>query len=292
MKTPAAVTSGLLAVALVAPGCRPNRPSFPVNAVASTVSTDGVPISYSDTRRGDATIVFVHGWSCDRSYWNNQISYFAQRYRVVAIDLAGHGQSGSGRTDWTIHRFADDVVAAIRSAGATQVIIVGHSLGGPVAVEAALKLQRETVAVVGIDTFFDRWTSSGFGALVAGLRADFVGATAAFVRSAMFTPRSDTALVRRTADAMARARPEIGIPALESIVPWAKDRAPQAFASLRVPLGVLQSAAAGHTQLQRASASMRAFESRVMPGVGHFPMLEDGPRFNVLLDSLIRRLHR
>jgi pimeloyl-ACP methyl ester carboxylesterase len=273
---------------MVAAGApRPERLS---SAVTHAQSTDGVSIAYTDTRRGDATIVFIHGWSCDQSYWSDQISYFAKTHRVIAVDLAGHGQSGTERTDWTVDRFADDVVSVVRAAGATRVILVGHSLGGPVAVEAALKLEREVAAVVGIDTFFDSWTGRGLSNVLTSMRADFVGATTSFVRTYMFTPRSDTALARRTADAMARARPEVGVPALASLVPWATNRAPDAFAALRVPLGVLQSSAAGHTQLQRSVESLQVFESRIITGAGHFPMLEDGPGFNILLDSLIRRL--
>jgi hypothetical protein len=60
-------------------------------------SSDGIPITYEVRGKGSPTLVFVHGWSCDRTYWKGQIEPFSKIYQVVAIDLAGHGESGKGR---------------------------------------------------------------------------------------------------------------------------------------------------------------------------------------------------
>src|SRR5688572_27091272 len=54
---------------------------------------------------GDPTLVFVHGWSCQRMFWVEQIKRFRQVRRVVAIDLAGHGESEAKRTDWSMEAF-------------------------------------------------------------------------------------------------------------------------------------------------------------------------------------------
>ena len=60
-------------------------------------SADGIPVHFEVEAGGAPPLVFVHGWSCDRTYWRHQIDDFAGRHEVVAIDLAGHGESGSGR---------------------------------------------------------------------------------------------------------------------------------------------------------------------------------------------------
>ena len=67
----------------------------------SVRSADGVLISYQMAGEGPVSVVFVHGWSCDRGYWKEQLDYFARVHRVVALDLAGHGDSGLNRDDWT-----------------------------------------------------------------------------------------------------------------------------------------------------------------------------------------------
>ena len=72
-------------------------------------SHDGVRISYRSQGSGNPPLFFVHGWSGDRSYWEAQVDYFARNYRVVTIDLAGHGESGLNRKDWTIESFGKDI---------------------------------------------------------------------------------------------------------------------------------------------------------------------------------------
>jgi len=67
-----------------------------------TDSADTTPIEYHVSGSGDITLVFIHGWSCDSRYWRMQVPYFEGRYRVVTVDLAGHGHSGMTRTDYTV----------------------------------------------------------------------------------------------------------------------------------------------------------------------------------------------
>jgi pimeloyl-ACP methyl ester carboxylesterase len=71
-------------------------------------SFDGTPIYYEVCGDGEPALVFIHGWCCKRSYWVNQLSEFAQRHKVVAVDLAGHGESGLDRKAWTIPAFGED----------------------------------------------------------------------------------------------------------------------------------------------------------------------------------------
>ena len=77
-------------------------------------SFDGVPISYEVRGNGSPALVFVHGWSCDRTYWKAQVEPFAVNHKVVTIDLAGHGESGTQRSDWTMEAFSEDVAAVCR----------------------------------------------------------------------------------------------------------------------------------------------------------------------------------
>jgi sigma-B regulation protein RsbQ len=113
---------------------------------------DGLNLVCEVRGRGDTALVFLHGWCGNREYWKNQAEAFAADYRVIALDQAGHGESGKDRKAWTAGSLAGDVEAVVKELGLKRVILVGHSMGGPVALLAARRMPGTVVAVVGADT--------------------------------------------------------------------------------------------------------------------------------------------
>src|SRR5262245_1539362 len=83
----------------------------PGPAGGTVAAADGVPIAYDTLGEGDRTVVFVHCWGGNRSFWDQAASALASDSRVVKIDLAGHGASGSKREGWSIQGLAADVEA-------------------------------------------------------------------------------------------------------------------------------------------------------------------------------------
>jgi pimeloyl-ACP methyl ester carboxylesterase len=161
-----------------------------------SIPSDGVPIHYEVHGSGPAALVFVHGWCCNRGYWAEQIEHFAPDHTVVTIDLAGHGESGRGRAEWTMQAFGQDVAAVVRQLGLRRVVLIGHSMGGPVIVEAAALIPENVVGLVGADTWrslsLTRTPEQAYEGL-ADLRADFLLSAQARVRG-MFIPSSSRAL--------------------------------------------------------------------------------------------------
>jgi pimeloyl-ACP methyl ester carboxylesterase len=113
---------------------------------------DGLDLVDDVRGQGDTALVFLHGWCGDREYWKNQVGVFAADYRVVAIDQAGHGESGKDRQAWTADGLAGDVEAVVKALGLKRVILVGHSMAGWVALLAARRMPGTVVAVIGVDT--------------------------------------------------------------------------------------------------------------------------------------------
>jgi len=66
------------------------------NRADFVTSADGIHIAYEAYGEGTPALVFVHGWSCDRSHWAAQLQPFSRQFKVVAVDLAGHGESHLG----------------------------------------------------------------------------------------------------------------------------------------------------------------------------------------------------
>src|SRR5262245_6779146 len=111
---------------------------------------DGVNIVYEIRGKGDTALIFLHGWCGDREYWKNQADVFDPDYRVVTLDQAGHGESGKNRKSWTVSGLAGDVEAVVKALGLKRVILVGHSMGGPVSLIAAKRMPDKVVAVIGV----------------------------------------------------------------------------------------------------------------------------------------------
>jgi pimeloyl-ACP methyl ester carboxylesterase len=289
---------GLVIAAALAVGVEAPKSMAQAQAprVVSAVATapDGVPIAYEThgDARGDGTpaLVFVHGWSCDRTYWAGQLAPFARDFHVVAVDLAGHGESGLGRGDWTMAAFGGDVAAVVEQLGLRRVILIGHSMGGDVIAEAARRLPGRVAGLVWVDTY--RALGAGRSpeqvqAFTARLRASFVDSTRALVRG-MFVPTSDRSLVERVAADMAAAPPAVALSALEHAFAYSREM-PRTLQALRVPV-VAINPDDGPTD----AASMAPYGVTVvlMPGVGHFLQLEDPARFNRLLRTAVDKFAR
>ena len=89
-----------------------------------------VRIDYTTTGKADTTLLFVHGAFINKDYWNAQVDFFSPNYKVVTIDLAGHGKSDKNRNDWSIQAFGEDIVRVIKELNLSNIILIGHSLGG------------------------------------------------------------------------------------------------------------------------------------------------------------------
>lgn len=95
-------------------------------------AVDRVQIVYSAAGVGEPALVFIHGGLANRGFWDGELKAFAARYRVIALDLPGHGESGTNRQHWGIPQFGADVRAVIEAEHIKKAILFGNSLGGPV----------------------------------------------------------------------------------------------------------------------------------------------------------------
>lgn len=255
-------------------------------------STDGVHIEYHVYGRGDPAVVLIHGWACNASYWRAQVSALAASYTTVTLDLAGHGGSGRNRTDWSMARYGEDVAAVVRQLPNPRVILVGHSMGGPVALEAASLLGERVIGIIGVDTFKSLGLPppprDAVDRSVAPFRLDFIGQMHRFVPT-LFREGADPSFVRKVADDMSREPAPIAIASLESLN--AMDYA-RVLPGVRAPIVAIDSdvgPAASEARIRRAAPS---FHLIVLKGDGHFLMLEDPGRFNPILLREIEALKR
>lgn len=112
---------------------------------------DGAKIHYKSYGKGSDALVLVHGWGCNLDHWRDQISDFSKRNRVIALDLPGHGQSDKPELSYTIDLFAHAIDAVLREAKVERAVVVGHSMGTPVARQFYRRYPQKTAAIVIVD---------------------------------------------------------------------------------------------------------------------------------------------
>jgi pimeloyl-ACP methyl ester carboxylesterase len=250
-------------------------------------ASGGVRVHFTDAGNGPA-VVLIHGWSCDKGFWRDQAGW-ASRYRLVSVDLAGHGQSRVPATarPWSMAAFAADVVAVIDALGIGDAVLVGHSMGGAVAVEAALLLGERCRLLLGVDTlneatFYRGRPGSEIRARLAPFERDFAGAIGAMA-GRIVAPHTGPALVTRIAHDMSATDPACALAALAALLAWDIDAR---WPLLRGPCATINSALAAQRD---ETIPLTGLEVVLQDGVGHFPMLEDPPAFDALAHALIAR---
>jgi pimeloyl-ACP methyl ester carboxylesterase len=106
--------------------------SFAAARPAVAANVDGANIHWTSKGSGPA-MIFVHGWTCDESSWGGQVPTFSKGYRVITLDLPGHGKSDLPKDGkFSMALFARAVEAVRSEAKVERAVLVGHSMGTPV----------------------------------------------------------------------------------------------------------------------------------------------------------------
>jgi pimeloyl-ACP methyl ester carboxylesterase len=275
--------------AATAPAVEPTAKAEGAAQIA--IARDGVHVQYRVWGSGEPALVLIHGWSCDSNYWREQIPELKKKYTIVAVDLAGHGGTDGNRSEWTMARFAGDVSAALAAVPNQKLILIGHSMGGPVALEATRLMKDRVIGIIGVDTFKEigapKPTQAQVDAFVKPMEENFIGATRDLITQHFFTPKSDPALIQKIAYDMSLSPPRIAIPAIRGL--FAMDYE-AVVKDISVPIAAIESSLGEPVNEARIKKLIPSFHSVTIPDSGHFLMMEDPARFNPVLEAEIQRI--
>lgn len=234
-------------------------------------------------------LVFVHGFACDRTDWRAQADSLAARTTAVEWELPGHGSTPGTPADCTIKVYGAGLAEALTQRGLPPAILVGHSMGCRVVLEANRVAPDAVAGLVLVD-----------GSRIA--QGDPVAAKRAmadqlegdgyrrFVReffASMFFPSSDPALARAICDRAAGLPAAVGRALMTDLAGWDAGKVESALDAVAVPVLAIQSTTMD-TALRRVPLTpgrsspwvdlIRAHVSDVtvaiLPGPGHFPQIE------------------
>lgn len=269
-----------------------------VEAQAQTVwpqvafSRDGTPVSYEIHGTGEPTLLFVHGWSCDARYWREQVPYFSKKHRVVNLDLAGHGHSGTTRKQYTMKAFGDDVRAVAEASGGSKFILVGHSMGGIVIAEAARLMGERVVGLIGIDNFNNveyPLTREELQGMIAPMKADFREGSRQFAGS-MILPDMAPELREWILSDMSAAPPGVALSAMNEFLSlFISGEAATMFEEIPIPV-VTVNGDLWPIDYEANRRHMHSYHAIVLEKADHFLMMDRPEDFNRALEKAILML--
>jgi pimeloyl-ACP methyl ester carboxylesterase len=243
----------------------------------------------------------VHGFACAHEDWRFQIEEFRKSREVVACDLRGHGATPGRAHECSIEHYGGDVAALLASLELPKAVLVGHSMGCRVVLEANRLAPERVAGIVLIDG-----SRLGSGdpdaaeaaARVAIERSGYAAFAADFFRQMFFRSSPEAgAIVERAV----RTSAGFGADLLPRVARWDAAMLEAALAAVRAPLLALQSTMmdasrrrvpmnVGDTSPWLELLRSRGARVEIVPDTGHFSMLEAPGAVNAAIGALLRKL--
>jgi pimeloyl-ACP methyl ester carboxylesterase len=271
-------------------------PAFAADNPSHFAPFDGIKVHYESYGSGTDAVVFIHGWTCDLTFWRGQAPVYRNR-RSLLIDLPGHGLSDKPKVAYPMEYFAQSIEAVLHDAGVEHAILVGHSLGGPIAYSFIQLFPGQAKALVLVDATVS--TVADKASYLAAQQVRFEqkiqnlsGATGErnFLAAvnAMFSLKTPATL-RDQIRAKMLATPEyVRVAAVTSPSQVYPPAPGEAF---DIPALAIQAAQKG---TEERAAAMRNILPKLRLekwiGNGHFLMMEDPARFNRSLEKFLAGL--
>ncbi|MCF6404938.1 alpha/beta hydrolase [Chitinophaga filiformis] len=258
---------------------------------AVKIDNKGVNINYDDSKKGDTTLLFVHGWCINKDYWKDQFGFFQIKYRVVTVDLPGFGASGKNREKWTVEAYGEDLSAVIQQLDLKNVILVGHSMSGFIIVEAALRNKDRVIGLVGVDNFKNAgWDppqpDTETVRFFEGARRNYKQVILPFARQYLFSSTTDSLIKARVLNDITSVDTVIAIDCLER-----NEQYPgiEKLAGLKKTIYLINS---DYTSTDTVALMKKGISYVLLPmhGTGHYPMNEDPSGFNAVLTAAISKI--
>ena len=258
------------------------------------IHDQGVNIAYTDTGKSDTTLLFVHGWCINKSYWSDQAACFSKKYRVITIDLPGFGESGKNRSDWSTRAFSQDVDSVIVQLELNNVILVGHSMAGDIVLQAAIDNPKTVIGLVGVDNFknvghpVSVQSKKDFEAAIEMLKHNFKAVALDYFKQDLFSKTTDTTIKKRVLNDVAHADSTIAAASMEQGNDF---NAVEKLKQVKQKLYLINSDV-HPTDANYMTAKKIPFQVLYIHGTGHFPMTEQPKEFNTALAKIIEDLKK
>ena len=264
--------------------------SFSETGASRTTQVDGGKVHYTEWGAGENALLFVHGWSCDETFWAAQAPALGAKFHVITIDLPGHGQSDKPQVPYTMDLYARAIDTILADAKVKAATLVGHSNGTPVIRQFYRKFPEKTRALVivegGLRPFGDKAMMEKF---VARLKAPNYEENTGKLIDNMTSPIQNVALRERIKTAMMRTPQYVAASEFDSTLDdalWKPDK-------INVPvLMILAKQPAWSAEYEQfVRGIVPDLEYQVWENVSHFLMMEQPEKFNRTVETFVEKHH-
>jgi pimeloyl-ACP methyl ester carboxylesterase len=249
------------------------------------VSRNGVKLAYTQTGKGRRDLLLVHGWGDDHGIMAAMSAYYAPRYRVTAIDLRGHGDSDKPKDGYAVSSLADDLDWMCQQLKLQKPIVVGHSLGGSVALELTRRHPTRSSAIVALEGVIlpPQALLEGMKPFGEALRSPaWREAMQGFVESS-FLPTDDPNLKKATLKSLERIPQHVHIGVYDGSVNW---DAAAAARGCKVPFLYVE-AGSGLSDLEMLRKLVPQLMIGKTVGVGHNQLVATPQQAVAMMDRFI-----
>src|SRR6202140_4772665 len=249
---------------------------------------DDVAFAYEDVGSGSQPFLFVHGWTCNHNFFAPQIEYFSRFQRVIAADLCGHGASDAPQRQYTVPEFADDLAWLCGELGVERAVLVGHSMGGVIALQLAATHPELCAAVCLIDSVV--FPSDAFIAQLKLLGDQLAGSAYIqtlqnFAAGALLIETDDPVRKAHVLAEMARTSQHVAVPAFRSHL--LDYDASSAARACRVPIAYIAASNLMADLGQFKQLCPQLVTAQPL-GSGHFSLLEVPEQVNTMLERFVK----
>lgn len=258
-----------------------------------TIRDNQVEINYFQQGQGDTTVMFLHGWCIDGTYWKNQVEYFSYNYNVYAIDLPGFGKSRAERISWTIEEYANDITAFIDTLNLKNVVIIGHSMAGEIMLQLALTSNPEIIGIVGVDNFkiidveFTPEQIKQMTDFFPMLEKDFKNSAPVYADMMLFHPATSKEVKNRVKTDFANSDSLIGYATFMNQMQYAYTDAKR-LEQLNYKLFLINCDGFPTNETGLRNHCKNSFQVETISATGHYPMIEKPTEFNLILEKVLK----
>ena len=266
------------------------------DGVSRFATLDGSKVHYVSYGSGDRAVVFIHGWTCDASFWQAQAPVY-ETTRSLLIDLPGHGQSDKPEIPYTMDLFARAVDAVMTDAGVTKATLAGHSMGTPVIVRFLQMHPDKVAGLVFVDGFVPQppkddaareRVKAQMDAMVKAARAPDYKAGLPAMLAGMFTPRTDPLLRERIELTMLAAPQYVSASAREGMTAMSLTGLTERYPAMPA-IAVMVKRGTSDPYRDFLKQHFQLVDFVEFDNSGHFVMMEQPAKFNAVLRQFLER---